>query len=172
MTELRPGADFHAAAAEILDRERRRLADLLPGPHELLLVGGSCLPGTLTKGDVDLHLRVPDKDFPAVVAALSEVYAVVHPAIWQSTLATFSVADATASAADPSGGPGGAAELPTGVAVTPIGSPHDLRFTRSWRLLSADPALVDAYNAVKLRHRDDPGEYERQESAFFDSLTA
>jgi hypothetical protein len=38
--------------------------------------------------------------------------------------------------------------------------------------LAADPALVVAYNDLKVRHRDDPGEYERQKSAFFDSLVS
>jgi GrpB-like predicted nucleotidyltransferase (UPF0157 family) len=153
-SELRPADEFIDAARAILRRERDRLAALLPQPHELLLVGGSSVPGALTKGDVDLHLRVPATAFAPVVAALRDVYDVVHPEIWQATLATFAVE----------------APLPTGVAVTPAGSEHDLRFTRAWARLAADPALVEAYNDVKLRHRDDPAEYERRKSAFFDSL--
>ncbi|MEV6492167.1 GrpB family protein [Actinoplanes sp. NPDC051633] len=154
MPELRPAADFLDDAHAILRRERARLDELLAQPHELLLVGGSSVPGALTKGDVDLHLRVAAPDFRPVVAALTDVYEVVLPEIWQDTLATFAVE----------------APLPTGVAVTPAGSEHDLRFTRTWERLAADPALVEAYNDIKLRHRDDPGEYERHKSAFFDSL--
>ena len=42
----------------VLARESRRLAELgVPG--ELVLVGGCSVPGALTRGDVDLHLRVP-----------------------------------------------------------------------------------------------------------------
>jgi hypothetical protein len=154
MYDLRPGADFIDMARTILGLERDRLAVLLPYPHELLLVGGSSLPLALTKGDVDLHLRVPVDAFPPAVAALSAIYEVVHPEIWQPTLATFAVQ----------------APLPAGMAVTPAGSEHDLRFTRSWERLAADPALVVAYNDIKVRYRDEPGEYERQKSAFFDSL--
>jgi GrpB-like predicted nucleotidyltransferase (UPF0157 family) len=80
---------------------------------------------------------------------------VVHPDIWQATLATFAVEHTP---------------LPTGVAVTPAGSEHDRRFTRTWRRLAAEPALVTAYNEMKVRHRDDPAEYERRKSTFFDSL--
>jgi hypothetical protein len=54
-----PGADFLDMARLILRHERHRLAGLLANPHELVLVGGSSLPLALTKGDVDLHLRVP-----------------------------------------------------------------------------------------------------------------
>jgi hypothetical protein len=156
MYDLRPGADFIDLARAILRHERERLAALLAHPHELVLVGGSALPLALTKGDVDLHLRVPVSAFPAAVTALSDIYQVVHPQIWQPTLATFVVE----------------AALPAGMAVTPAGSEHDLRFTRSWQRLAADPALVVAYNDLKVRHRDDPGEYERQKSAFFDALVS
>ncbi|WP_433380187.1 hypothetical protein ACQPZX_14845 [Actinoplanes sp. CA-142083] len=156
MGELRAGADFLDAAKAILRQERQRLAVLLQCPHELVLVGGSSLPGTLTKGDVDLHLRVSVDAFTQAVAAMSDVYEVVLPEIWAPTLATFAAK----------------AALPTGIAATPAGSEHDLRFTRAWQRLAADPALVDAYNDVKLRHRDDPREYERMKSAFFDSLQA
>ncbi|MGW4948031.1 hypothetical protein ACWEOZ_41305 [Actinoplanes sp. NPDC004185] len=152
--ELRPGSEFIGTAREILAHERSRLADRL-GEHELVLVGGSSVPAALTKGDVDLHLRVPPAGFGPAVAGLREIYAVVHPEIWQESLATFEV-------------PG--APLPTGVAVTPVGSEHDTRFRRGWQLLAADPALVEAYNAMKLRHRDRPGEYEQRKSAFFDML--
>jgi len=154
MPELRPAAGFLEAAHAILRRERDRLQGLLAQPHQLLLVGGSSVPGALTKGDVDLHLRVAASDFAPVVATLRTVYEVVHPEIWQATLATFEVA----------------APLPTGVAVTPAGSEHDVRFTRTWERLAADPELVRDYNDIKLRHRDDPEEYERRKSAFFDSL--
>ena len=151
-TVLRPAGEFIDAAHAILRHERARLAGLLAG-HELVLVGGSSVPGAVTKGDVDLHLRVPAADFDSTVAALRAVYRVVHPEIWQPSLATFAVE----------------AALPTGVAVTPIGSEHDLRFSRSWRLLSADPDLLRAYNEVKQRHQHS-ADYEQRKSAFFDRL--
>ncbi|MFC7533260.1 hypothetical protein [Actinoplanes sp. GCM10030250] len=154
MPDLRPGADFLDAAHSIVRHERERLAALLPGPFDLVLVGGSSLPAALTKGDVDLHLRVPASTFTRVVTILRSVYEVVHPQIWQATLATFTVE----------------APLPAGVAVTPAGSEHDLRFTRTWQRMAADPALVETYNAIKLRHLGEPDEYERQKSAFFDSI--
>jgi hypothetical protein len=150
---LRPGGEFIDQARAILLTEQARLATLL-GEHELVLIGGSCALGALTRGDVDLHLTVHAADFAPTVAALRGPYQVVHAEIWQLSLATFAVP----------------AALPTGVAVTPVGSEHDLRFSRCWRLLAADADLLNAYNAMKLRCRDDGGEYERHKSAFFDML--
>jgi GrpB-like predicted nucleotidyltransferase (UPF0157 family) len=151
--DLRPADEVIDAARAILRHERTRLATLL-ADHELVLVGGSSVPGALTKGDVDLHLRIPAATFGSTVAVLRVVYRIVHPEIWQPTLATFAVD----------------AALPTGVAVTPVGSEHDLRFSRSWQLLAADPDLLHAYNDVKGRHGPEDAEYEQSKSAFFDLL--
>lgn len=151
---LRPAEEFLDRALDILAAERVRVRSLgLAG--ELVLVGGSSVAGALTRGDVDLHLRVAPADFAEAVALLRRVYVVVHPQIWGSTLATFTVP----------------AALPTGMAVTPAGSQHDLRFTRCWQLLAADPVLVGEYNAVKLAgYGADDGSYEDRKSAFFDRL--
>jgi GrpB-like predicted nucleotidyltransferase (UPF0157 family) len=154
---LRPASEVIGQARAILEREQARLADLLADQlagHELVLIGGSSVPGALTKGDVDLHLRVAPGDFDRTVTVLRGIYQVVHPEIWQPSLATFAVE----------------APLPTGVAVTPAGSEHDLRFTRSWQLLAAEPALLSDHNAVKRRCEDLGAEYERQKSAFFGKL--
>ena len=151
MTTLRPAEDFLADGRRILAAVQARLAPQLP-PHELTLTGGSSVPGALTKGDVDLHLRVAPEDFAPTVGVLRGLYPVVHPEIWQDTLATFAVP----------------AELPTGLAVTPVGSEHDVRFRRTWQLLAAHPDRLAEYNAVKLGG----GDYEAAKSAFFDRLLA
>jgi hypothetical protein len=136
------------AAAE---RERLRALGVA---GDLLLTGGSSVAGALTRGDVDLHLRVRPVAFASVVAVLGRTYDVAHPEIWAPTLATFVVP----------------AALEAGMAVTPAGSEHDLRFTRTWQLLAADPALLAEYNAVKLDDTAGEDTYEDRKSAFFDQL--
>jgi GrpB-like predicted nucleotidyltransferase (UPF0157 family) len=157
---LRPAGELHDAAVAVLAAQRGRLR-ALGVPGELVLVGGSSVPGALTHGDVDLHLRVLEPDFAVAVDLLRSVLPVVHPEIWAATLATFTVPRRAAT--DP----------PTGLAVTPRGSEHDVRFTRSWQLLAADPELVERYNAMKLAGDgpEGPG-YETRKSAFFDRLLA
>ncbi|MFD3443655.1 GrpB family protein, partial [Microbacteriaceae bacterium 4G12] len=156
MTEgLRASDEILPQAERILGEQRDALrAAGVPG--DLVLLGGSSVAGALTRGDVDLHLRVPAADFPAAVEALRRSHAVVHPEIWGPTLAAF---EAVGTA------------LPTGIAVTPVGSEHDQRFTRTWALLRADPALVQEYNAAKLAEDGPGGEgYEDRKSAFFDRV--
>jgi hypothetical protein len=138
---------------EIRDVESARLGPLL-GPHDLILVGGRSVVGALSRGDVDLHLRVAPGDFDAAVEVLDATYRVVHREIWQPTLATFEV--------------GG--EVDIGVAVTPTGSSHDLRFARAWARLAREPELLERYNAIKLGSRSD--DYEDRKARFFDEFEA
>ena len=151
--------EFHRAdrglarAREILEREAQHFSDI---PDAILeLTGGSSVAGALTGGDVDLHLRVPPDAFAATVELLQARYDVVHPEIWCATLATFEV-------------PGGER---IGVAVTPIGSEHDVRFRGAWERLRVDPAALDAYNAMKRAHADaDEASYLAAKADFFEHL--
>ena len=144
----------------LLDEARRIRDDVARSltergvPGELVLTGATSVPGVLTKGDVDLHLRVGPAEFEDAVARLSEVYPVGSPHSWAATLAVFDVPLARA----------------TGLAVTPTGSEHDVRFTSTWRALSRDPDLLRAYNAVKREARGTEG-YEGAKSAFFTSVS-
>ena len=154
MPFLRPAEDFHDRA-QLIFRQERALLAARGVPGELSLTGGTSVPGALTKGDVDLHHRVVPDHFAAAVDRLRDLHAVVFPEIWQPTLATFAIG----------------AELPTGLAATPIGSEHDRRFTRTWQLLAAHPELLAEYNAMKMQHiQADDATYRHHKSLFFDRL--
>ncbi|TDN90809.1 GrpB family protein [Microbacterium sp. BK668] len=138
-----------AAARGILEREQDLLArqDV---PGTLTLIGGSSLPGLVTKGDIDLHLRVRPADFEAATRRLPPRYRPVHLEIWTEAFATF----------ERDGAP------PIGVALTVLGSEHDRRFVRSWQRMAVDAAARAAYNAVKRAG----GDVEDAKSRFFDAL--
>ena len=150
-------SDNVLARAEAVRLDHRdRLADIA-GDADLRLTGGSSTPGLLTSGDIDLHLRVPPDRFEAVVGELHGRYAVVHPEIWSSSLATFAAAD------DPL----------VGLAVTPIGSEHDRRFALAWDRLRTDADARDAYNEMKREHLGgDLSDYLREKARFFDLLAS
>lgn len=121
----------------------------------LELTGGTSVPGALTKGDIDLHLRVEPGAFSAVVVHLRDAYPVASAHSWAPTLAVFDIP----------------AHRPTGLAVTPIGSDHDQRFRLTWQALRRDPALLDEYNALKSAAVS-TADYEHRKSAFFTALAA
>lgn len=151
---LQPSEEFFAVADKVLETERRLLEQNgIPGV--LLLVGGTSVAGALTKGDIDLHLRVPASQYDDAVATLRTLHQVMHPEIWSASLATFEIA----------------ADVAAGLAVTPEGSAHDVRFTRTWDILRIRPDLVQEYNRVKQAFAGS-AEYEAQKSDFFDRVLA
>ena len=153
MAELVWSDDLLAEARRIRDDVESDLA--AAGVRgELVLTGGLSIAGALTKGDVDLHLRVEPAAFADIVARLQRRYPVASPHAWAPTLAVFDVP----------------AALPTGLAVTPKGSEHDDRFTSTWRALRDSPELLARYNDLKATSAGTPG-YERLKSNFFTALS-
>jgi uncharacterized protein len=143
-----------AEAATARDRVAAELARAgVPGV--LTVTGPAGMPGVLTRGDIDLHLRVEPDDFADAVTRLVDLYAPASRHSWADTLAVFEVPATRA----------------TGLAVTPVGSPHDRRFTRSWQRLLTDPVLLAAYNDLKRRYAG-AAAYEEQKSAFFDRVAS
>jgi uncharacterized protein len=130
--------------------EQRRLLEAHGIPGELSLTGGSSIEGLLTKGDIDLHLRVTEGEFLDALDALPRLLAPVRREIWTPS---FAVCEHDG-------------EPPVGVAVTVIDSEHDRRFVVSWRQMRTDEAARQAYNALKLAG----GDVEEAKSRFFDSL--
>jgi hypothetical protein len=122
-------------------------------PGSVVLTGPASMPGVLTKGDIDLHLRVPPDQFEAVVRELRNLYLHASLHSWAATLAVFHVP----------------AEIPTGLAVTPLDSPHDRRFTSTWNLLRDDPGLLAQYNILKSSSFG-TARYEEQKSEFFSRI--
>src|SRR5829696_1511560 len=123
-------------------------------PGELVLTGGASVPGALTKGDVDLHLRVAPEAFADVVARLRMLYPMASATAWAATLAVFEV-------------PG---TRPTGLAVTPVHSEHDERFCLTWAALRRSPELLAQYNALKSSSAGTE-HYEQRKSSFFTSVS-
>lgn len=138
-------------------RVREEVAARLAGlgvDGELRLTGAAGMAGVLTRGDVDLHLRVPAERYADTVHALRAALPTGSPHAWAATLAVFDV-------------PGG---VPTGLAVTPVGSEHDVRFLTTWQRLAQDPALLAELNRVKARADGTP-DYEQVKAAFFEALS-
>lgn len=125
--------------------------DRLGVPGELRLTGAAGMPGVLTKGDVDLHLRVAPSDFDDATTRLAELIEPTRREIWTDTFATFEQAS----------------EPPVGVAVTVVGTEHDRRFVRSWERMRAEPELRERYNEIKRRG----GDVEAAKSDFFGEVS-
>lgn len=100
-------------------------------------MGATAVPGALTKGDVDLLVRVSEPDFAHAVSILRKRYIVHQPHNWTRTLASFKAPDSS--------------EPPVGVQLVVAGSDADGFFGPFRDALISDPSLLAEYNELKLR---------------------
>ena len=111
---------------------RRELEVVAPGV-EVEHIGATSMRDGITKGDVDVNLRVAPERFDRLVAALSARFEVAQPQNWSGTYASFS---------DTRRG------LPLGIQVTMAGSEDDFLVELRDRM-SEDPDLRRRYDEVK-----------------------
>jgi GrpB-like predicted nucleotidyltransferase (UPF0157 family) len=135
----------------------RHLVVVLPPNAEVEHVGSTAVPGALTKGDLDLLVRVEQAEFSTAIGMLSTHYAVHQPKNWTATLASFK---------DPS-----ASEPEVGIQLVVAGSPDDRLFGPFRDALIRNSELLAEYNSLKLRL--DGADYEfytRKKGAFVERV--
>ena len=153
---IRPGAELAEAVHTAFDHHREQVLRLVPDA-EVEHVGATSVPGALTKGDLDVLVRVHPSQFSRSVAALRNVYAVHQPDNWTPTLASFNDPASSAPA--------------VGVQLVVAGSPSDALFGPFREALIADPALLAQYNALKLRLDGESDEhYTATKGAFVEDM--
>lgn len=128
--------EIQGLARAIFDAHRRDIVALLP-TADVEHIGATAVPGALTKGDVDLLVRVSEREFADAVSILRKRYVVHQPHNWTPVLASFKVP--------------GESEPPVGVQLVVAGSDADGFFGPFRDALINDPALLAEYNELKLR---------------------
>ncbi len=126
-----PSERFARQASEAFAEHARRIRERVPGA-DVRHVGGTSVPGLLTTGDVDLHVRVEPADFLEARSALYDLYEPLYQDRWRESAYFF----------DPDSDPR------VEVALTEIGNIEDLHHGEAWRRIADDPHLVERYNAL------------------------
>jgi GrpB-like predicted nucleotidyltransferase (UPF0157 family) len=159
VTSFKPSETFAAAANDEFERHRAKIAAAVPDA-DIHHVGGTSLPGALTKGDLDVQIRVTPERFADAASRLAELYAKSKTYAWDEGFAAFEA-------------PADGRSDPTAISVVAIGSAYDWCGAALWELLAANSALLRRYNELKTRH--DGGsleDYEEAKSVFFRELLA
>lgn len=133
------------------------LVPLLPSDAELRHIGATAVSGCLTKGDLDIVIRVPGKAFQQADALLARHFARNVGSIRTASFSAFEDAST-----DPH----------LGLQLTIIGSPHDF-FHLFVEALRRSPDLVSEYNSLKLQHEGhDMAVYRAAKDAFVERVLA
>ncbi len=125
--------EIRERAEQLFAEQKEKLSRLIPGA-DIQHIGGTAVPGLLTKGDIDINVRVREEDFSGAVRILKEHYSINQPENWTNTFASFK--DDTSFA------------LPLGIQVTVTDSSDDYFLEHRDALLS-NPALVEEFNELK-----------------------
>jgi GrpB-like predicted nucleotidyltransferase (UPF0157 family) len=122
-------------------------------------IGATAVPGSLTKGDLDLLVAVPAADFGDAKHRLAERYAPHYPEEWEAERASFAEVPE--------------ADLPVGVQLVVAGG-EDERVFLAWRdRLRSEPELLERYNELKSRHGgDDYDAYTAAKARFIEAAVA
>ncbi|MDP3727615.1 MAG: GrpB family protein [bacterium] len=133
MVTFKKSDEVRERAEQLFAEQKERLVRLIPSA-DIQHIGGTAVPGLLTKGDLDLNVRVSKEIFAPTVEKLKELYTINQPANWTNTFASFK--DDTSFV------------LPLGVQVTVLGSLDD-HFVKHRDALLNNPALVMEFNELK-----------------------
>ncbi len=124
--------DAYRNAASLLTRTIHQLRTLLPRA-QIAHVGSTSIPGCLTKGDLDLAIRVEQKDFEAAEFVLDSMFDRNEGSYKSPSFASFRK-DTTPS---------------LGIQLVVAQSELDV-FVRFRDMLRSDQNLLEQYNALKL----------------------
>jgi GrpB-like predicted nucleotidyltransferase (UPF0157 family) len=131
---ISPESELRQAVNAAFARHRAHVLELVPDA-EVVHVGSTSIPGALTKGGLDLLMRVGADRFDKAAVLLRGPYRIHQPENWTPTLASF--------AADAAEAP------PVGVQGVVAASADDAVFEPFRDALIRDPALLAEYNALK-----------------------
>jgi GrpB-like predicted nucleotidyltransferase (UPF0157 family) len=150
--ELVPELSIRDEIKAQFEWESARIKAVLPDA-DVQHIGATAIPGSVTKGDLDLLVRVAADHFSQARLELADHFQVHQRDVWGREFASYVAEDNQ--------------EIAVGVQLVVADSVEDQVF-RSFRdALWSDPDLVVAYNRLKEDHADDgQARYRRMKESF------
>lgn len=152
---FKPSEDFRISAEKLFKQEKSRILGSLP-KADVQHIGASSIPGTITKGDLDINVRVAREDFKKAVELLKKLYEINQPENWSGDFASFKK--------------DGYFDIDLGVQLVVIYSKSD-DFVKIRNLLRDRSDLVEKYNEMKIKFEGKSmEEYRKEKAEFFENL--
>ena len=123
-------------ADKLFNVMHQTLSEMLPRTAEVRHIGATAVPGCLTKGDLDILVRLPVEDFAVADSVLASKFRRNEGSARTANFSAFEDASI-----DPH----------LGLQLTTIDGPHDFFHSFVEALLSS-PELVGEYNDLKRQH--------------------
>jgi len=156
IVSFKPGSCFKDLVDKTFQKQRQRLLTQLP-LAEVHHIGSTAIPDSITKGDLDVNVRVTQQEFAKAVELLKAMYEISQPNNWTANFASFK---------------DNRVGMDFGVQLTAIGSPED-RFLVQRDILLSHPELVERLNMLKMTYEGKSmDEYRKAKADFFAKIDA
>ena len=125
---FKPVEEFISISDKIFQQQKKQILAEFP-LADIQHIGSTAIPGSITKGDLDIQVRVSKKEFEKAKKYFEKLYDVNQPENWSDTFASFKNANSF--------------EIPVGIQLTVIGSPYDNLFQSQLKLLIENPDILE-----------------------------
>lgn len=154
MVYFRSQEKFRQRTEELFLSERKKILHVVPNA-DVQHIGSTAIPGSLTKGDLDIQVRVKQEDFEKVQNALSKIYKPNKSNPPTKTYSSFKDSGA---------------KIPLGIQLTVIGSKED-DFVALRDILIKNEKHLKAYNTLKKQYQGKPmREYRKAKEKFVEKV--
>lgn len=149
---FKPTEEFLDKADKLFKEQKARILTIIPNA-KIEHIGSTAIAGSITKGDLDINVRVLKGHFNEAVAELKKLYDINQPENWNGDFASFKNDD-----------------LDVGIQLTVLGSKAD-DFVKLRDILINNPAYLAEYNQMKQKYESkDMDEYRSAKADFFQKL--
>ena len=152
---FKPTADIIESANKLFEEQQNRIKKRLPYA-DVQHIGSTAIPNSVTKGDVDIVVRVSSEEFAEARGALMTLYKINQKGNWTDIFASFK--DDKSFSAD------------LGVQLVVENSKSD-DFVKIRDAIRENPDMLKEYNEMKQRFENkDMEEYRKEKAKFFQKL--
>ena len=152
---FKSSSHFFKKANKVFQEQKARINKSLPYA-DIQHIGSTSIPESVTKGDLDIAVRVPVDKFNLAIEVMKNIYDVNQPDNWAENFASFK--DEKSLGID------------FGAQLVIINSSSD-DFVKLNEVLRSDPNLITKYNKMKLKYEGKSmDEYRKEKAAFFQKL--
>ena len=151
---FKPTSNFRDKTNELFRKQKNIISDLIPSA-EIQHIGSTAIPTSITKGDLDINVRVQKENFKPAIETLKNHYEINQLENWTENFASFK---SKISGVD------------FGVQLTIVGSSTD-DFVKLRDILIKNPDLIKEFNLMKQTYNGkDMEEYRKEKGKFFERL--